>query len=177
MRRPVGSPRSPRVAGLEQSGSHDADLDHFAADAVDLDPVADANAALAHEDKPTEEGENKVLQGDGEGSGGETENGGRFMRRAEEDKQNQQCTDHLYGQFENHAQGLRLPSIEYRMGHQAPYEGVAQNHADENENDECGRLKNEVQKDAMLAEQLRRPLGVNGGELLLGLNAVVVDTE
>src|SRR5580704_4788752 len=39
------------VAGFEQHRAEEADLDDLAADAVDLDPVADANTVFAHEDE------------------------------------------------------------------------------------------------------------------------------
>ena len=71
-------------SGFQQRGSHQADFGDLAAHAVDLNPVADANAALAHEDKPAEKRENEILQCDGEGGGGEAEDGGRFVRRAED---------------------------------------------------------------------------------------------
>jgi hypothetical protein len=66
MRRPVGWPFVRQISGLQQRGAHQADLGHLAAHAVDLNPVADANAVLAHEDEPAEKREDEVLHGDGE---------------------------------------------------------------------------------------------------------------
>ncbi len=74
------------VAGLEQRGAEEADLDDLAADAIDLDPVADADAVLAHEDEPAEEGEDEVLEDDGEAGGDEAEDGRHLAGHAEDDQ-------------------------------------------------------------------------------------------
>ena len=69
------------VARLEQHGVEDAHLHHLAADAVDLHPVADADAVTAHEHEPAEEGHDEVLERHGEAGTGEAEHG-RELRGA-----------------------------------------------------------------------------------------------
>ena len=81
------------VAGFEQGGAEEADLDDLAADAVDLDPVADADAVFAHEDEPAEEGEDEVLKDDGEAGGAEAEDGGDLVGRAEDDEEHEAKRD------------------------------------------------------------------------------------
>ena len=44
-------------------------------------------------------------------------------------------------------------------------------------NDQRERLKNQMQHDAVLQQHLGRPFAVDRGELLLGLDAVVIDAE
>jgi len=43
------------VAGFEQNGVEHPELDHFAGHAVDLHPIAEADAVFPHEHEPTEE--------------------------------------------------------------------------------------------------------------------------
>ncbi len=76
-------------AGFKQRGAEQADFGDFAADAVDLDPVAHVDAILADEHEPAEKGEDEILQGDGERSGSEAKDSGRLLRRAEDDKQDE----------------------------------------------------------------------------------------
>ena len=67
-----------QIAGFKQGSAHQADLGNFAAHAVDLNPIADANAILAHEDEPAEKREDEILHGDGESGGGKAKNGGHL---------------------------------------------------------------------------------------------------
>jgi hypothetical protein len=75
------------VAGFEERGAEEADLYDLAADAVDLNPVADADAVFSHEDKPAEEGEDEVLKDDGEAGCSEAEDGGDLAGCAEDDQE------------------------------------------------------------------------------------------
>ena len=59
-----------QISGFEQGGAHQANLSNFAAHAVDLDPIADANSVLAHEDEPAKKRKNEILHRDGETGGG-----------------------------------------------------------------------------------------------------------
>src|SRR6202035_3138017 len=83
------------VAGFEQDGAEETDLDDLAANPVNLHPVADADAVSTHEDEPAEEGEDEVLKDDGEARGTETEDGGNLVRCAEDDEQHKAERDEL----------------------------------------------------------------------------------
>ena len=50
-------------AGFEQGGGHESDLGDLAADAVDLNRVAHADAALAHQKEPAKEGRSRSPAG------------------------------------------------------------------------------------------------------------------
>ncbi len=102
---------------------------------------------------------------------------GVSLRSAEDDQQNEHHADNLNRQLENAAQRLSLPAIERRMGHQLPHQRVAEHHADQDEEDQREGAKNQMQHDAVLQEHLRGPFAVDRRELLLGLNAIVVDAE
>jgi hypothetical protein len=56
-------------------------------------------------------------------------------------------------------------------------EGVEQDDANEDEGNQGERLQDEMQNDAMLQQQLSVPLPVDGAELLVALDAVVVDGQ
>ena len=53
------------------------------------------NAVFADEDKPAQKRENEILQGDGEGSGGKTEDGWCLLGRAKDDEQNEHHANKL----------------------------------------------------------------------------------
>ena len=63
------------VSELEQYRFQQSDFDHFTRDAFDLDPIAHANAVLAHEREPPEKGHDEILHGHGEASGDEADHG------------------------------------------------------------------------------------------------------
>ena len=68
-------------------------------------------------------------------------------------------------------------AIELRAIDQMPHEGVEEDRAHQNEGDPRERLHHQVEHDAMLQQDLRGPLLVRRRELLLRLDAVVVDAE
>ena len=55
------------------------------------------------------------------------------------------------------------------MGHDAAHERIGEQHGDGDEGDDEEGLQDEMEENAMLQEHLRRPTGVDGGELLFGL--------
>ena len=63
------------------------------------------------------------------------------------------------------------------MGCEAAHQAVAGDHAQDDEEDELERLQDEVEDDAVLQAHLRGPLAVDARQLLIGLNAVIVDRE
>src|SRR5581483_6813295 len=85
-----GMPRIGPCPGFEQDGTQQADLEHFPADPVDLDPIANADAVLAHEDKPAKERHDEILQRDGESGAGQAENCCELSRDTEDDEDDEQ---------------------------------------------------------------------------------------
>src|SRR3984957_11280823 len=83
------------VAGFEEGGAEEADLQDLAADGDDFDPGADAKAVFAHEEEPAEEGEDEVLKDDGEAGGGEAEDGRYLAGGSEDDEQDEQQGEDL----------------------------------------------------------------------------------
>src|SRR5206468_10576194 len=57
-----GMPGIVPIPGFEQHGTEQADFDHFAAHAIDLDPIALPNSVFSHEHEPAEEADDEILQ-------------------------------------------------------------------------------------------------------------------
>src|SRR5579859_752727 len=87
------------VAGFQQDGFEQADLDHFSADAIDLDPVSDANAIASHENEPAEECDDEIFHRDSKAGAGESQNGGRLRGHTKNNEQNEYDADCLCGKF------------------------------------------------------------------------------
>ena len=102
------------VAGFEQHGAEEADLDDLAADAVDFNPVAGADAVLAHEDKPAEEGEDEVLEDNGEAGCSEAEDGRGLAGCAEEDEKHQGKRQDLDAENDDSAQCVEAAPVHAR---------------------------------------------------------------
>jgi len=79
-------PRIGPVAGFEQHGVEHPKLHYFAGHAVDFDPVAEADAVLAHQHEPAEEAQDEVLERNGEARARKAEKSPELARRPE-DKQ------------------------------------------------------------------------------------------
>ena len=163
------------VAGFEQRGAEEADLDDLAADAVDLNPVADADAVLAHEDEPAEEGEDEVLEDDRETRRSEAENRRGLAGCAEDEEKHEAEGDDLDAEDDDGAQGMQAAPVHVRTIEEIA-DGGGEQDADENEGGDPGeRLKGEMAHDGVLQLHLREPLGVDGGELFLGLELILDD--
>src|SRR6185437_11015743 len=114
------------AAGFKQSGLDQADLRDLAAYAVDLHPVADADAIFPYQEEPAEEGDDVVLKSDGEGGRGQADHGRGLLWRTEEDEHNQYQPDDPETHFQNGAQCLGLAAFERRMGEQFADRGIAE---------------------------------------------------
>ena len=68
------------AADLKQCRVHQANLGYFSAHSVDFDAVAHAHSILAHQHEPSEEGEDEILQDDGDACGDKAEDGGHLLR-------------------------------------------------------------------------------------------------
>ena len=165
------------VAGFEERGAEEADLEDFAADAVDLYGVSDADPVAAHEDEPADEGEDELLECDGETGGGEAEDGGELAGDSEDEEEDAEDADELNGKLDDGAEGARAANVQRGAREQAANEPRSEHDADDDENYQCDGLQDEVEEDSVLEENLYGPLLVDGGELLLGEDAVVVDGE
>src|SRR6185437_16225076 len=84
---------------------------------------------------------------------------------------------HLDRNFHDGAQSFSLSALERRVGQQPAHGGIPKNHAHDDEKDQLEGLKNKVQKNAMLQLHLVAPLTVNRGQLLTGLDPVVVNRK
>src|ERR1039458_3017641 len=129
---------------FKQGRSHQANFGDFSAHAVDLNPIADAYAILAHKSKPSEKRENKILHCDRETGGGQAQNRGHLLRPAEDNKQDEQATGDLYTQLQNGTQGLGLAPVERWIGNEPPHKGIAEDDANDDKGNQRQRLKNQM---------------------------------
>ena len=60
---------------------------------------------------------------------------GSLLRRTEDDQQDQHAAQYLQAQPHNGAQRLHLPSVHFRIGHQALRQSIAKHHGNEDEDD------------------------------------------
>src|SRR6266511_5377249 len=95
-RRPVGWPASIQAPVSSSTVWNRPDLGHLAAHTLDLHPVTDADAVLAHQHEPAEEGDDEVLHRHGETGAGEAEDGGGLPRDPDDDEEDQQRAHHLH---------------------------------------------------------------------------------
>ena len=165
------------VARLQHGRAEKTDLRNLAGDAIDLHQIADPDAILTHQYKPAKERNDEVLQDQRESGSGETEDGGHLAGGAEDDKQDDQYAEQLYAEFEDDVQGFDAAPVEFRTIDEMAGQRVEENHADQNEGDQCERPQQQMLYDSMLQKYLRRPLAVNARELLLALDAIVADAE
>ena len=165
------------VARLEHGGAEKTDLRNLARHAIDLHPIANPDAMLTHQYKPAKERNDEVLQDKRESGSGEAEDGGHLAGGAEDDEQDDQRAEELYAEFEDDVQGLDAAPVELGTIDEMAGECVEEDHADQNEGDQCERLQQQMQYDSMLQKDLRGPLAVNARELLLTLDAIVADAE
>ncbi len=170
-RRPVGWPLAVPVAGFKERGAEEADLEDFAAYAVDLHPIADADAVFAHEDEPAEEGEDEVLKDYGEAGGGEAEDGWNLAGCAEDDEKNHDQCDELNAEDHDGAESVETASVHAGALKELSRTNGEQYAEEDQKGDRRERLQGEMSDDAVLEFDLREPLGVDGRELLLGSGA------
>ena len=83
------------IAGFEKNGAEHAELNDFTDDAVDFDPVADADTVAAHQYKPTTEGDDGILEDDGQAGGDEADHCGHLLRYAEDGEEDEAEADYL----------------------------------------------------------------------------------
>src|ERR1035437_9401217 len=74
-------------------------------------------------------------------------------------------------------QGFDAALVELGMVDEMADERVEEDHADQNEGNQCERPQQQMQYDSLLQKYLRGPFAVNSRELLLTLGAVVADAE
>src|SRR5262249_10919062 len=109
------------VAGLTQYRVEHAELDHFAADAVDLHPVADAHAVRSHEHEPADEGDDEALQGHREAGGRQPDHGADLSGAADQHEEDDQDAENLQHDADHAAQGAELAAIDdWRACNQLP---------------------------------------------------------
>src|SRR5882672_5125187 len=83
------------VAGFHEYRTQKADLDDFADDAIDLNPVADLQAIAPHQHEPSEEADDEVLERDGQARACKPENGCRVVGDAEHNADDEQRCNRL----------------------------------------------------------------------------------
>src|SRR5580704_16550604 len=106
-----GMPGVSPVAGFEQRRAEQADLHNFAADTIDLDPVADANAVASHQHEPADEADDEVFQRHREAGAGQPEHCRGLAWHAEYDEDNEQKSDRLHGKPDHRAQANEPPLL------------------------------------------------------------------
>ena len=126
-----------QISGFEKRRVEQPDLGDFASNAIDLNPVSNADAVLAHERKPAEKRENVILQGNGDAGGGEAQDGRQLTWRAKHHQQNEYASKHLHTQLKNSAQGLHPSPVKRWIGHQPLDKRIAEDGAYEDEENEC----------------------------------------
>src|ERR1035438_4544202 len=132
---------------------------------------------LSHQYKPAKERNDEVLQDQRESGSSEAEDGGHLAGGAKDDKQDDQCPQELYAQFEDDVQRFDAAPVEFGTVDEMAGERVEEDRADQNEGDPCERPQHQMQEDATLQKYLRRPLPVNDRELLLTSDAIGADTS
>src|SRR5580692_9412645 len=107
----IGSP----VSRLRQPGAEQTEVNHLAADTIDLYPIPNPDSVRSHQNEPTAEREDEILKDDGESRGRQAEDGWHLAWYSENDQQDEQEADQLRSQIQNCFQGLLLAWIVNRL--------------------------------------------------------------
>src|SRR5580658_8795135 len=148
--------------GLKQHRVKQPDLQHFSPDAVDLDPVAGANAILAHQHEPAKEPNDEIFHGHRQARPGEREDGRKVGGNPENNQQNQQHAEGLQHEQDQSAHRVHLEAFKSHAGKQTLDQlvGYQHEHADQN-NPEHGQ-KDLVQKALGASIDKIGPAGIDG---------------
>ena len=132
-RRPVGCPASAQLPVSSKDGFQQTDLDDFSADAVDLDPVADADAVAPHQHEPSKEGDDEVFHGDGQACARQAQDRSRLRGHAENDEQNCDRAHRLRREFHHRPQRVDALVLGGHAREQLFNETVRQVHRQQNQ--------------------------------------------
>src|SRR5271167_916315 len=130
-----GVPGVAPIAGLEQYRVKHAEFRDFAADAIDLHPVAQPDTIAPHEYQPTKKRHNEVLQGHGQPGADDPDRGGKLTRNAEDNQHNDQCGYHSQAHARKAAESFDLAAIQFWIVEQTLQPFVEQQQRAQNEED------------------------------------------
>ena len=120
----------------------------------------------------------KVLQDYCESGSGEADDRGHLAGKPKNNQQDQQCARRaVYRMMKTMRKSLHAAPVKPRAVHEMAHQSIEENDAKEDESNQRKGLQQQVQYDAMLQQHLSGPFAVNGGELLLSLDTVIVDAE
>src|SRR5260370_7563739 len=89
------------VPRLEQPGSEQPDLDDLTSYPIDLNPVPYSDPIPTHQNKPTAESQDEVLEHDRQSRRSQSQNRRHLRRTAEDHQQHQQQSHQLPSQLNN----------------------------------------------------------------------------
>ena len=154
-----------------------SDFDDLAADAVDLDPVADANAVAPHQHEPAEEGDDEIFHRDRQAGAGQAEHRRRLCGHAEDDEQNHQRAHGLHRELHHRRSvSMRLFSAVMPVNRWS-ITRRRQVDQEQHQQDPEQRLDHVVQGRALAGLDQRDPVAVDVAEVLLVLQAAAAVGE
>ena len=164
------------VARLQQRGAEEPDIDDLACHAVDLHPVALADPIAAHQHKPAEERQDEVLKDHRQSRHTQSQDGRHLAGRAEDEQQHQHQRHPLDSQAGNRAQCMYASRVHNGAVHGAVQQGLHQpphqHRTQQQRRNSRHRLQDQVQHNPVLRVDLRNPLRIHRGELLVRVQPV-----
>ena len=132
-RRPVGCPASRPVAGFEQNGLQQPDFDHLAGHAVDLNPVAHADAVAPHQHEPSKECDDEILHRHRQPGARQAEHRRRLRGHAENNEADHDRAHRLRRKFHHRPQRVDPLVLRRHAREQAFNHPVRQVHRQQNQ--------------------------------------------
>src|SRR6267154_2074822 len=160
-----GVARVAPVTGLEQYRVKHPKFGHLAADAVDLDPVSQANAVSAHQHQPAEEGHDEVLQRHRQSGAHDPDHGPELAGHADENEQDDDRGDHSQTNPREAAKGFDLPAVQLGVIEQTLCPFIDEQHYQENPHHHRSVEQELVQYGVRLQCNYSDPLLINARQL------------
>ena len=152
------------VTGLEQHRAQHPELHHLAAHAVDLDPVAEADAVLAHQHEPADEGDDEILERDREAGAREPHHGAELPRHPDDDQHDEHHAENLQRDPDHAAKRPELAAVDGGAPEEALQPAVGEEQREERGQHDRHAAQAIVQEGALLSRKQRVPLAVDVGE-------------
>src|SRR5260221_7835938 len=162
---PGGVARVAPVAGLQQYRMKHSEFGHLAADAVDLDPVSQANAVSAHQHQPAEEGHDEVLQRHRQPGAHDPDHGPELAGHADENEQDDDRGDHSQTDPREAAKGFDLPAVQLEVIEQTLGPFIDEQNYQQNADHDRRVEQQPVQYGARLQRDHSDPLLINARQL------------
>ncbi len=101
-----------------------AEFGDLAADPVDFHPVSQPNAVAAHEHEPAEEGDDEILEGDGQAGADDADHGAELAGHAHQNQNHRDHDDDPQADASDAAKRFDLSPIQLRSIEQALRPGI-----------------------------------------------------